>query len=743
MTQYNSVENERTTAGLKWECLKILVSIIIVIILMYLIIQRFTSRTTNNKVQTNEKIPISIWHPNDDNDDFKVPNEICRTVKCYELGRRLSASLDQSVSPCDDFYKFACGNWLKDTKVSEPINEFEILQVKIYFKLKNIFESKLPNVPHAVQQAVTAYKSCINIKQDIDTDFKGLKKLLIELGGWPMGNFHFNERNYSIIRGIAVGIKKMGVMPLIKFSVSPNDENTMENLITLDEPELSKFNISDPDAARLLFSLTEKFGAKDESKIIDGYLEMIKLQKLTINAIQNSKRNFPSIKITIGELDKKFPGINIIELFQTITNDSLKNDFIRPDDKIAVKNMVYLSTILSSIENGNISKRALANYIGSNLIISNPLLVISLVQLANRRVKREIIKYTSEENYWVSCLVLTTNTLSYAVDYLYIKLRSDPDLLIQKQSEMISFLREAFEKLVKKSVWLDNETLTTILQKLHSMKDLINYPAWIMDSDKLNDYYQSLPTLNEDFAENIINLIVFRLEKNIKLLRKNNTSWPENFLSTTLVNAAYLTERNKMYIPLAVLNYPFFDLNAPWYFNFGALGSIIGHEITHGFDIEGSQRDESGSIRNWWTEKSKKEYVKRTNCLKRKYNNYIIPETNLKINGSKTLSENIADGSGIQQAFLGYKNWEEKYGKERSLPHMRQYSPYQIFFISYSQIWCSKSSEEFKKKLLDQDVHSPNSYRVIGSLSNFASFSEIFQCKTGSLMNPAKKCVVW
>ncbi|XP_067121544.1 endothelin-converting enzyme homolog [Centruroides vittatus] len=535
----------------------------------------------------------------------------------------------------------------------------------------------------------------------------------------------------------------MGVMPLIKFSVSPNDKNTMENLVTLDEPELPKINISSREAEILLFSVSKKLGAKNDNKIVDDYLEMIELQKLITNAIRNSTENFPSIKITMEELDKMFPRVNIIELLQTITNDSLKNDFIRPDDKIAVKNMIYLSTILSSIENHNISKRALANYIGSNLILSNPILVISVIQLANRRVKREIIKYTSEENYWISCLVLTTNTLSFAVDYLYIKQRDDPDLLIQKQSEMISFLREGFEKLVKKSIWLDNETLTTILQKLHSMRDLINYPAWIMDSKKLNDYYQSLPTLNEDFAKNVINVNVFRLEKNIKLLRKNNTSWPENFLSTTTVNAAYLLERNKMYIPLSVINYPFFGLDAPWYFNFGALGAIIGHEITHGFDIEGSERDETGSIRNWWTEKSKQEYVKRTNCLKEIYNNYVIPETNLKINGSKTLSENIADASGIKQAFLAYKNWEEKYGKELSLPYMEAYSPYQTFFISYSQIWCSKSSEEFKKKLLDKDVHSLNRYRVIGPLSNFASFSEVFQCKNDSLMNPAKKCVVW
>ncbi|XP_023235348.1 neprilysin-11-like isoform X2 [Centruroides sculpturatus] len=724
MTRDNSVENEGTTAGLKWTCLKIIAFIIIAIIIIYVIVVRLTS---SDRTTTSIRIPFQIWHPDDE--DLKSHNNISRSDKFHKLGERLSSSLDHSVSPCDDFYKFACGNRFKNIKISESINEFQILQFKIYSTLKNIFESKLPNLPHAVQQAVTAYKSCINVKQ---------------LGGWPLGNFHFNERNYGIIRGIAVGIKKMGVMPLIKFSVLPNDENTMENLVTLDGPELTKIDISNNEAALLLLSLAEMLGEKNKNKITDDYLEMIELQKLITNAIQNSTKNSPSIKITMGELDKMFPKVNIIELLQTITNDSLENDFIRPDDKIAVNNIIYLSTILSSIENGNISKRALANYIGSNLILSNPFLVISYVQLANRRVKREIIKYTSEENYWISCLVLTTNTLSFAVDYLYIKQqRNDPDLLIQKQTEMISFLREAFEKLVKKSVWLDNETLTTILKKLHSMRDLINYPAWIMDSKKLNDYYQSLPTLNKDFAENLINLKVFRLEKNIKLLRKNNTSWPENFLSTTIVNAAYLLERNKMYIPLAVLNYPFFDLDAPWYFNFGALGAIIGHEITHGFDIEGSKRDETGSIRNWWTEKSKQEYVKRTNCLKGKYNNYVIPETNLKINGSKTLSENIADSSGIQQAFLAYKNWEEKYGKELSLPHMTQYSPYQILFISYSQIWCSKSSEEFKKTVLDKDVHSLNRYRVIGPLSNFASFSEVFQCKDDSLMNPAKKCVVW
>lgn len=250
---------------------------------------------------------------------------------------------------------------------------------------------------------------------------------------------------------------------------------------------------------------------------------------------------------------------------------------------------------------------------------------------------------------------------------------------------------------------------------------------------------------DEDLILNIKKLNKFNFAKQISLLGKynNRSSWfIHEKTSGIIVNAAYNSLLNYIVFPAGIQQIPFYDLNRPWYLNFGAIGSIIGHEITHGFDDKGSQRDMYGKIFDWWTVDTKRRFQEKTQCFVDQYNNYKIYQINETVNGKRTLGENIADNGGLRQAYQAYQNWKKKYGKEKLLPGL-PFDSSQLFFLSFGNMWCYKYSPAILKYRNLDDVHATAKYRVIGSLSNMEEFAQSFNCKKNSPMNPEKKCVIW
>jgi predicted metalloendopeptidase len=176
--------------------------------------------------------------------------------------------------------------------------------------------------------------------------------------------------------------------------------------------------------------------------------------------------------------------------------------------------------------------------------------------------------------------------------------------------------------------------------------------------------------------------------------------------------------------------------------NFGAIGFVIGHEITHGFDDRGRQFDKDGNNKNWWDHQTDLNFRNRTQCMVEQYNNYTVPENGLSVNGVNTQGENIADNGGLKEAFLAYKKWVKDHESEKALPGL-EYTPDQLFWISAANVWCGKYRTEVLKLRVMVGSHSPPMFRVIGPMSNIKEFSESFNCPLGSNMNPNQKCSVW
>uniref|UniRef100_A0A183ICI0 Neprilysin n=1 Tax=Soboliphyme baturini TaxID=241478 RepID=A0A183ICI0_9BILA len=312
-------------------------------------------------------------------------------------------------------------------------------------------------------------------------------------------------------------------------------------------------------------------------------------------------------------------------------------------------------------------------------------------------------------------------------------------------TSMVDQLLNAFKKLVKELQWMDEATKTRALEKAENMWKNIGYPDFIKDNALLDKYYNLLsPEIKENEPFYRVNSVV---QEWMMSLQMNDLTKPFNRKSfggsPAIVNAWYSNLKNSITFPAGILQFPFFDATYPKAVNYGAIGSVIGHEITHGFDDQGSQYNASGDLQNWWSESSALHFDKKTQCMKEQYDHYCYPQLNKCVQGDTTLGENIADNGGLKEAFTAYQTYVAEHGEELRLPSLAEYSMDQIFFISFASFWCGSYKDNFLRNLLSTNEHAPNEFRVKGVVQNSKEFAEAFNCPLGSPMNPEHKCTVW
>ncbi|KAK0168592.1 hypothetical protein PV327_002374 [Microctonus hyperodae] len=220
--------------------------------------------------------------------------------------------------------------------------------------------------------------------------------------------------------------------------------------------------------------------------------------------------------------------------------------------------------------------------------------------------------------------------------------------------------------------------------------------------------------------------------------------------SPTTINAFYYYPGNSLTIPAGILQIPFFNEKLPDALNYGAIGSFIGHEISHGFDDVGSQYDENGNVRDWWSNNIKAEYNKRALCFEKKFSEYVITAEHqtYKLDSIQTLSENIADTTGINALYKAFTIHSMKYSAQANvkLPGLEHLNSRKLLFLAWAHSFCTRPKLTDLLKTLKSDTHSPASFRIIGTLSNTNAFSDTYQCAKGTPMNPAdpiNKCGIW
>jgi endothelin-converting enzyme len=354
---------------------------------------------------------------------------------------------------------------------------------------------------------------------------------------------------------------------------------------------------------------------------------------------------------------------------------------------------------------------------------------------AEKILRKAILGSDGTEEMWRTCVTEANNNMGFAVGAMFIReaFHSGAKPLAQA---MIEEIRTAFQDNLWNLKWMDNETRTLAGEKAAAITDMIGYPEFILKPDQLDKKYNTLEISENDYFGNNIRVSQFSLTKNLEKLNEpvNKTKWG---MTPPTVNAYYTPTSNQMVIPAGILQWPFFDPDIPKSINFGAIGVVMGHELTHGFDDQGREYDKTGNMKQWWQNSTIELFKSQADCVVRQYSAFKIDgET---VNGNTTLGENIADNGGLKAAFHAYQKFS---ATDPPLPGLNLTQD-QLFFLSFAQVWCSSNLKETLVLQIQNDPHVPAPLRVQGPLSNLPEFSRTYDCPLGSPMNPVKKCIVW
>ncbi|QSZ29633.1 hypothetical protein DSL72_004149 [Monilinia vaccinii-corymbosi] len=301
-------------------------------------------------------------------------------------------------------------------------------------------------------------------------------------------------------------------------------------------------------------------------------------------------------------------------------------------------------------------------------------------------------------------------------------------------NQIVSDIKDMFIEKLKATTWMDSSVIDLGIEKVHKIVQKIGYPTKspdIMDPSSLHSYYQSVQVSESTYFKNSLNMRRFYVALEWSSLGKpvDRDEWS---MTVPTVNAYYNPPGNEIVFPAGIMQFPVFDVAVPQYLSYGAFGAVSGHELSHAFDSTGRHYDQNGNYTDWWTPSTVAAFEERAQCFIEQYGNYSIPGPDgkpLHVNGKLTLGENIADAGGLSASFAA---WKKRQGeeKDKNLPGLSEhFSQDQLFFVSYANWWCGKSTKETAINRLYTDPHAPKWARVLGTMANSKEFKEAFSCK--------------
>ncbi|CAL1279878.1 unnamed protein product [Larinioides sclopetarius] len=680
-------------------------------------------------------------------------SNVCLTPGCVKAAANILSNLDESVDPCEDFYQFSCGGWLNTHAISEDrsdVSVFSELNDDVYLKLRVLMEKKVTeSEPDFVRMLKQMYTSCMDLKKIEAIGSKPLLRDLKTLGGWPVVEGKKWDASKFDWLDTLINFRKLGYNHniLLHLSVTVDYRNNTVHIIDLDEASLGM-----PDRSYLLRGLNDtstaayfnmmvkaakKLGANEETAE-EELMQALKFETSLANFSlpQEERRDFSKLynKYTVQQLQELFPQINWLKFFNGLLNVPI---FYNETLIIAVPDFVIRFADLIM----NTDKRVIANYMMWRATWETFSFLSKEWRALDEEYDSVVNGNTQEVPRWETCLSSLTGSLGIALSSYYVRNYFNDD---SKESalELVKYIHKEFLTILDNIDWMDEKTKRHAKEKATTIKSYIGYPRELLNDTAVMELYENLTISSDSYFDNAINLWKRSIDKSFSRLRKPNIKrdWKKHGLAAN-VNAYYNMLENSIEFPAGILQNPFFNKDRPHYMNFGAIGYIIGHEITHGFDDTGRQFDKDGNNVNWWDATTDERFTRKTQCIIEQYGNYTA-ENGMKLNGINTQGENIADNGGLKQAYWAYHSWVKDHGPEPKLPGLK-YTPSQLFWISAANIWCEKFRPEALKLEIISGSHSPSQFRVIGPMSNLHEFAKEFQCKPDSPMNRKNKCQVW
>ncbi|XP_042254880.1 phosphate-regulating neutral endopeptidase PHEX [Thunnus maccoyii] len=696
--------------------------------------------------------------------------EFCLTPECIEAAGSILSKIDRSVNPCEDFYSFSCGGWLKENPIPEDSSSYGIypwLRQHVDIRLKELLEAPSdPDELTAVSKAKILYRSCLNESTLERLDSKPMLKTLKQPEfRWPVvgeglgGEYEWSEGQWNLLKTVAEMRNQHSKSVLIRLYVSPDDKNSSHYIIKLDQASLSLpsredyiTNTSSAQAYRaallsLMVDTAVMLGAPEKAALTQMEKALAFETKLAHILIPYENRTSENMynKYTLSRLQRHIPQFDWLGFVRTVVES--KGDparSISSSEPIIVRAPQYFKELFKLIN--ATEPRTVANYVQWRTVFSR-------ITTLSRRFLYRYLDYarvttgtTSLTPRWDKCVNYVENSLVYATGRLFVNTHFQEDKK-HMMEELIQGVRWAFIDMLKKeNDWMDEPTKKRAIEKAHAVLAKVGYPEFILNDTYLNEDLKQLEFSETDYYGNVMQTLKFIAQSDIGWLRKSvpRTEW---FTNPTTVNAFYSSSTNQIRFPAGELQKPFFwGKEYPRSLSYGAIGVIVGHELTHGFDNNGRKYDKNGNLDQWWSNSSVTAFNEKTQCMIDQYNGYHWEEARLNVRGKRTLAENIADNGGIREAFRAYRRWidETRGGVEEPLLPGVGLNNNQLFFLSYAHVRCNSYRPEAARDQIQSGAHSPPKYRVIGAMSNFEEFRKTFSCSESSVMNRgAHSCRVW
>ena len=646
------------------------------------------------------------------------------------------ANMDLTVKPGDDFMEYAGGTWIKNNPVPPKETRWGSFTILRDFNVKAVREI-------LAEAAADKLAKEGSVKKRVgDFYMAGMDSMTVEkLGVSPITadlkraasvnniNDVMSEITYQRVNGIG--------SPLFGFFIGQDRKHPTVYVVNLSQggismPDRDYYLKSDPRTKKIqaafdtyvtkLFTLAgePEANAKQKAKTIFDLEKKLAAAQMSRTEMRDPYKTYN--KFALKDLSTKTPAFN---WESTLTK--LKVSI--PQDSVLINSPNFFASADSLLNSAPISDWQ--TYLQWSVLRSAaPFLSHSFVE-ANFVYSQAMSGQKVQTPRWQRVSQLTDQNIPDLLGQLYVEKHFKPAAKA-RMDEMIKNLVKAYEIRIKNLDWMSEATKVKALDKLAHFTPKIAYPAkWRT--------YDGLVLTRATFFDNVRNASVWGYNEMVNQLGKPVDKSRFN-MSPPTVNASYNPVNNEITFPAGILQYPFFHPDADDAFNYGAIGAVIGHEISHGFDDSGSQYDKDGTLRNWWTPEDRERFMALATKLQKQYDGYTVLDT-VHVNGKLTLGENIGDLGGLNAAYEALKmtnQWKQK-------KKIDGFTPDQRFFLSWAQVWRSNTLADTKAQLIVTDPHSPAEYRTVGAPVNMDAWYEAFNIKPGDKLykTPEDRIKIW
>jgi putative endopeptidase len=628
------------------------------------------------------------------------------------------SGMDTTANPGDDFFRYANGKWYNETKIP-PSQSY-------WGSFITLGEDNTKNL-NGILDSLKSTSSSNGSKEQKIGDFyaSGLDTVTIDKKGYDplkpeLTKIKAINDAQQLINFCAESYKE-GSGYLFGFGVGPDDKNSNKNLVYFNQtglelPNRDYYTKADSASVRIraeyvkyitrLFTLT----GVDQAAAAKNAADILKLETTiafshsTPNELRDPVKNYH--KFAVSDLQKK-SGMDLNAIFSRMGFKT---------DTILVGQPKYFTTLNELLKSQPIElwKKKLefmalnssANYLSQPF--QDARFDFFGKVLYGQKVQKERWKRMTQN---------VDNSLGDLLGQLYVDKYFTADAK-RRMLDLVNNLQTVYKDRIEKLDWMSAGTKKKAIDKLNAFTKKIGYP------DKWKSY-DDVVIRKDAYFENALSISRHNYKEQLKKINKpvDKMEWD---MTPPTVNAYYNPSFNEIVFPAGILQFPFFDKNADDAINYGAIGAVIGHEMTHGFDDQGSQYDKNGNLREWWVPQDVAKFKAKTVAIGKQYDQYVVLK-DLHVNGSLTMGENIADNGGVAIAYQAFKNTEQGKGDKK----IDGLTPDQRFFLAYAQVWRLKKRDEVIRMSISTDPHSPEIYRVNGPLSNTDAWYKAFNIKPG------------